>query len=1020
MELDTEFVRLPLRFDADRLAAEVAAVLESTWLPHPQGFRGNSALLLICADGDPRNDSLVGHMRPAPVLDACPYLRQVLATFRSRLGRTRLMRIDAHEEVTPHTDRHYYWRRHLRLHVPIVTDPSVQFACGGQHLHMAAGSCWTFDTWRSHHVQNPSGLRRIHLVADTTGSPWLWDRIDMGERPFAAHAATTARRMPEQDVLVPFDAGAAPVLETEGASMPVVMSPVELGDHIAFLCAQLRQAGAVEAADRLQPLLGRFRARWQSLWMRHAASSAGWPHYRKLLDVLSKDLKRIPPGWELPNGTSAAEALDHWIVRAALHPELATDAHRASPGTQRAGVAPRYERPVFIVAAPRSGSTLLFETLARSPTLWTVGGESHQVIEGIPALAPAAHGWASNALDAADATEAVVQSLHERFAAVLRDRDGLPWSERQPVVRLLEKTPKNALRIPFLARAFPGARFVYLVREPRGNVSSILEAWRSGEFVTYERLPEWQGGRWSLLLVPNWRALQGQSLAAVAAAQYRAAHAAIMAGLAALPQELWCAVSYEALLADPRGEVARVSAFLDIDWDTPPPQALPWSAVTVTAPDPGKWRVNAAALAPHLEAIDAAASEVARFTGLTVATDTAAKGHALAHSAEPAQDAPPPPSVAAAPTARAAADDASAAAAAPPSAAAHALGSVHTRSLVQVLEKAGLSLAVSTYQAGKLVLVRQNGEVVDTNFKPLRKPMGLALRDNVLAVGTASEVHWYHDVPAAAPAMEPRGRVDACFMPRASHVTGNIDIHEMAFAGSELWVVNTRFCCLCTLDAQNSFTPRWKPPFVSALAAEDRCHLNGLAVADGRVRYVTALGQTDSAGGWRADKAAGGVLIEVDSGRIVADRLSMPHSPRWYRGKLWVLESGNGALCTIDPVSGAKHTVCELPGFTRGLDFHGPLAFIGLSQVRESAVFAGLPLTERLVERSCGVWVVNIVSGEVVGFLRFEEAVQEVFAVAVLPGRRFPELVLAGEAPVADTFVLPPEALRQVPQAAGA
>src|SRR5205814_1695632 len=153
------------------------------------------------------------------------------------------------------------------------------------------------------------------------------------------------------------------------------------------------------------------------------------------------------------------------------------------------------------------------------------------------------------------------------------------------------------------------------------------------------------------------------------------------------------------------------------------------------------------------------------------------------------------------------------------------------------------------------------------------------------------------------------GQHDACYLPRASHVTGDIGVHELAWAGEELWVVNTRFSCLCTLHPDYSFVPRWRPPFVTALAAEDRCHLNGLALVDSEPRYVTALGTTDAAGGWRADKAHGGVLMELPAGRVVARGLSMPHSPRWHDGRLWVLESGTGGVVQVDPSTGRRETV---------------------------------------------------------------------------------------------------------------
>ena len=344
-----------------------------------------------------------------------------------------------------------------------------------------------------------------------------------------------------------------------------------------------------------------------------------------------------------------------------------------------------------------------------------------------------------------------------------------------------------------------------------------------------------------------------------------------------------------------------------------------------------------------------------------------------------------------------------------------ALRSVHTANLPALFERLQISLVVSTYQAGKAIVVRNDGGALNTHFRTFTKPMGIAADHLRLTIGGASTVWEYRNMPAVAEKLEPPGKHDACFLPRRIHVTGDIDIHELAWdAKNELWVVNTRFCCLCTLDADHSFYPRWRPPFVSALAPEDRCHLNGLAMVDGRPKYVTALGQTDTAGGWRANKARGGILMDIETNEILLRGLSMPHSPRWYQGKLWVLESGEGTLAVIDLERRTWRAVAQVPGFTRGIDFVGPLAFIGLSQVRESAVFSGIPLVQRLKERTCGVWVVNIESGQTVGFLRFEAGVQEIFAVQVLPGIRFPEVLEWNDPRLSQSYVLPDEALADV------
>jgi uncharacterized protein (TIGR03032 family) len=187
-------------------------------------------------------------------------------------------------------------------------------------------------------------------------------------------------------------------------------------------------------------------------------------------------------------------------------------------------------------------------------------------------------------------------------------------------------------------------------------------------------------------------------------------------------------------------------------------------------------------------------------------------------------------------------------------------------------------------------------------------------------------------------------------------------------------------------------------------------------MVDGQPRYVTALGETDEPMGWRANKARGGIVMDVASGEVITRGLSMPHSPRWYAGRLWVCESGAGTFGYIDPGTGKYVPIAEVPGFTRGVDFAGNLGFVGLSQVRESAVFSGIAITERLTEeeRTCGVCVIDLTSGQVVALLRFETAVQEVFAVTVLPGRRFPDLINDDEKLLENSFTVPDAALADV------
>lgn len=353
------------------------------------------------------------------------------------------------------------------------------------------------------------------------------------------------------------------------------------------------------------------------------------------------------------------------------------------------------------------------------------------------------------------------------------------------------------------------------------------------------------------------------------------------------------------------------------------------------------------------------------------------------------------------------------------------LRSVHTSNLPEILEHLGCSIMVTTYQAGRLVMLRAQNGILNTHFRSFDKPMGLALSDNRLAVGAANSIWEFHNLPAVGEKLNPDSdapmtrRHDACFLPRVTHWTGDIQIHEMAWVGqgteAELWFVNTRFSCLCKRSGLYNFQPVWRPSFIKNFMPGDCCHLNGLGLREGSPRYVTALGETTAARGWRENKKDGGILMDVESGEVITRGLSMPHSPRWYQGRLWVLESGRGGFGYIDNETGKYVQVIALPGFTRGLAFCGPLAFIGLSQVRETAVFGGVPIAEKqLEERTCGVWIVNLETATTVAFVKFEDAVQEIFAVEVIP-HRFPELVNEEKDLLDGSFELPDDVLAGVP-----
>lgn len=334
----------------------------------------------------------------------------------------------------------------------------------------------------------------------------------------------------------------------------------------------------------------------------------------------------------------------------------------------------------------------------------------------------------------------------------------------------------------------------------------------------------------------------------------------------------------------------------------------------------------------------------------------------------------------------------------------------HSREFPRILAQQRISVLVSTYQAGKLVVLGSQENRLSLSFHNFEQAMGIAIHRQRIALGTRSQVWFLRSTPSVAPQVEPVGTHDACYLTRASHVTEDIHGHEMAWCGDELWLVNTRFSCLCTLDNDYNFLPRWRPPFISTLAPEDRCHLNGLAVHQGRPRFVTAHAETDTPAGWRPIKASSGCLVDVASGQTVARGFAMPHSPRVHGGHLWLLNSGCGQLVTVRPSDGHVQVVSRQPGYTRGLSFAGPYAFIGLSKIRETSTFGGVPIAEDRESLKCGVGIVDLRIGRLVAHFEFHSGVEEIFDVQVLhqamnPYFSGPFTHAEGRAPI---WVVPP------------
>ena len=353
---------------------------------------------------------------------------------------------------------------------------------------------------------------------------------------------------------------------------------------------------------------------------------------------------------------------------------------------------------------------------------------------------------------------------------------------------------------------------------------------------------------------------------------------------------------------------------------------------------------------------------------------------------------------------------------------------IHSGNLPDLLEHLNITVMATTFQAGRVLSFSGNGGRCSLLMRAFAHPMGLAVDAQRMALVCGNQVVHLVNQTDLIDQEGKRPQYDAFYVPRRMHVTGDIAGHEAAWGidpdrhapGTRetvaapnddllqsLWVVNTRFSCLATLDQRWSFVPRWKPEFITKLAAEDRCHLNGMAMEHGRPRYVTMLARSDTAQGWRDHKTEGGCVIDVNNGEIVARDMAMPHSPRLYRDRLWVLESGRAELQYVDPESGRRHTVMRLPGYVRGLAFYDRFAFVGLSKAREKRMFGGLPIEEQKTELQCGIQVVDLDSGKVAAFIQFEAGCEELFDVQILPNARRANIIGFTKDTVNGIFVLP-------------
>lgn len=321
----------------------------------------------------------------------------------------------------------------------------------------------------------------------------------------------------------------------------------------------------------------------------------------------------------------------------------------------------------------------------------------------------------------------------------------------------------------------------------------------------------------------------------------------------------------------------------------------------------------------------------------------------------------------------------------------------YTSHVPEILLKLGCSLAVTTYQAGKLVLISPKDENVLVQLpRTFDKPMGIAQdkEKDKLAIACRDSVVVLTNSPNLAAFYPPAPqKYDALYMPRMTYHTGQLDIHDLNFGrDGKLYAVNTLFSCLIALDDDYNFTPYWKPWFIDGISSDDRCHLNGMAMQDGLPKYATAFNQGNTRQSWRENITKTGVLMDVITNEVVVDGLAMPHSPRIYNRELYTLLSATGELIKIDPVKGTYEVIIKLDGFVRGMDLHKDYLFIGLSKLRKnSSTFAKLDFADKANE--AGIVIVHLPTGSIAGKITYQASLDEIYDVHVLADKLRPNVL---------------------------
>ena len=611
MRLDCEFIKLPITFNVQRLVTEAQQFCEADWDRHPLRYDGNSALVLV-SQGGKRNNASYGAMGATSFLEQCPYIQQVMLSMNTVIGRSRLMRLAPTKVVPPHADTDYIWRNRVRIHIPIVTHSEITFSSLNKcDVHMQAGEAWVFDNWNEHAVYNNSDVRRIHLVIDTVGTANFWQLVKNGWNPQNGDA-TYANWQKQVTHLEFRKTTSLADLRFENFNTMVVSPPAEVNEMLNELLDEIitLEQNAPANFAKIKAHTKRFVQEWRGLWASYSDHPNSLSYYQTIIEEFKNNLQPLLINVALKtNRVNAMDVYSQWLdamtdIRLV---NTTTTSSQESLSAQLQETAKsskifKLNRPIFIVGAPRSGVGMLFEGLNQNHELWTLDNQMIDVTETIPILHPKNSDYRSNRLTETVVSELIKEQITNVVARHLQNsRDvmlkDLPKQYSVRSIRLLDKTLNNALRIPFLKALFPDAQFIVVHRSAPANIASLIEAWESQSFVTYPELSNWQGLKWSMVLVERWQSLSGKSTAEIAAQQWLSVNRQIITDIQDLDKRDVVVVSHQELCDKPSQALERICTKLDIPFGpkmrTIAAQGLPFSKSVLSTPNRDKWRIRA-------------------------------------------------------------------------------------------------------------------------------------------------------------------------------------------------------------------------------------------------------------------------------------------------------------------------------------------------------------------------------------------------------------------------------------------